>query len=75
MEFYERACGARLHAAYIRPGGVSKDVSDNFLLDLKKFVSTFKLRLNEIEDLLNLNRIWVQRLKGIGIVTFKNVLD
>jgi NADH:ubiquinone oxidoreductase subunit D len=75
MEFYERACGARLHSAYIRPGGVGKDITEVMLNDIKNFTKIFNYRLDEIEDLLNTNRIWVQRLKDIGIVTRKHVND
>jgi len=55
--FYERVSGARMHAAYIRPGGVSKDLPENLLNDIYKFVTQYDLRINEIEDLLTKNRI------------------
>ena len=58
MEFYERVSGARLHSSYIRPGGVNLDISNNLILDLKKFILQFSIRLNEIEELLTNNRIW-----------------
>lgn len=70
MEFYERVSGARMHAAYIRPGGVSQDLPIGFLEDVYQFVSKFDIRLNEIEELLTNNRIWKQRLVNIGVVTF-----
>jgi len=57
MEFYERVSGARMHAAFIRPGGVSNDVPEGFLDDLHIFASQFILRLDEIEDMLTENRI------------------
>jgi len=57
MMFYERVSGARMHAAYIRPGGVSKDLPENLLNDIYKFVTQYDLRINEIEDLLTKNRI------------------
>lgn len=57
MEFYERVSGARLHTAYIRPGGVYKDLPLGFLVDLHLFVNTFLKLLNEVEELLNTNRI------------------
>jgi NADH:ubiquinone oxidoreductase subunit D len=57
MEFYERVCGARLHAAFIRPGGVNSDLNNEFLNDLYKFVYNFDKRLNEINELLFTNRI------------------
>jgi len=57
MVFYERVSGARMHAAYIRPGGVSKDLPENLLLDIYRFVEQFNSRINEIEALLTRNRI------------------
>ena len=57
MEFYERVSGARLHAAYIRPGGVVKDLPLGFVDDLYFFLKTFLKLLNEVEELLNSNRI------------------
>ena len=71
MEFYERVSGARMHAAYFRPGGVSLDIPKGLLSDIYIFISQFSLRLDEIEELLTENRIWKQRLVDVGIVTLK----
>tara|TARA_B110000261_G_C12922276_1_gene292937 strand:- start:87 stop:260 length:174 start_codon:yes stop_codon:yes gene_type:complete len=57
MAFYERISGARLHASYIRPGGVSKDLPFSLLKDIYLFVSQYNSRINEIEELLTKNRI------------------
>jgi len=57
MEFYERVSGARMHASYIRPGGVSQDLPLNFLEDLYQFLNKFSIRINEFEELLSENRI------------------
>jgi NADH dehydrogenase (ubiquinone) Fe-S protein 2 len=57
MEFYERVSGARMHAAYIRPGGVSQDIPLGLLEDIYLFCNQFFFRIKEIEELLNLNRI------------------
>ncbi len=75
MEFYERVSGARMHASYIRPGGVHQDLPINFLEDLFQFVEHFSTRIDEFEELLSNNRIWKQRLVNIGIVTKKDALD
>ena len=75
MEFYERASGARMHAAYIRPGGVSTDIPLGFLDDLYLFAVQFNLRLDEIEEMLTGNRIWKERLVDIGIVSAKNAVE
>jgi NADH dehydrogenase (ubiquinone) Fe-S protein 2 len=75
MEFYERVSGARMHAAYIRPGGVSADIPFGFLNDLYIFCKQFNVRLDEIEEMLTGNRIWKERLVDIGIVSAKKAID
>jgi NADH dehydrogenase (ubiquinone) Fe-S protein 2 len=57
MLFYERVSGARMHASYIRPGGVSKDLPFNLLNDIYKFIFQFSSRISELEELLTKNRI------------------
>jgi NADH dehydrogenase (ubiquinone) Fe-S protein 2 len=75
MEFYERVSGARMHAAYFRPGGVNLDLPIGILDDIYIFIEQFYLRLNEIEDMLSENNIWKQRLVDIGIVSFSESLN
>jgi NADH-quinone oxidoreductase subunit D len=69
MEFYERVCGARLHAAYFRPGGVSQDLPPGLAEDMLKFVAHFPKVLDDIESLLTENRIFKQRTVDIGVVS------
>jgi NADH dehydrogenase (ubiquinone) Fe-S protein 2 len=57
MEFYERVSGARMHAAYIRPGGVNQDIPIGLCNDIFLFVQQFRSRINELEELLTNNRI------------------
>ena len=75
MEFYERVSGARMHSAYIRPGGVYKDLSIGFCQDLFFFIKNFNYALFEMQELLSNNRIWKQRLTSIGILSYKEALD
>jgi NADH dehydrogenase (ubiquinone) Fe-S protein 2 len=75
MGFYERISGARMHASYIRPGGVSKDLPSNLLKDIYSFVNQYESRVNEIEELLTKNRIWRQRLLNIGIISSQSALN
>jgi NADH dehydrogenase (ubiquinone) Fe-S protein 2 len=57
MEFYERLSGARIHSAYIRPGGVSQDITLSFSNDLFNFIKNFRKTIIEMEELLTNNRI------------------
>jgi NADH dehydrogenase (ubiquinone) Fe-S protein 2 len=75
FEFYERVSGARMHAAYFRPGGVKEDLPLNLLNDIYVFIENMSARLDEMEELLTTNRIWKQRLLNIGIVTADQALD
>jgi NADH-quinone oxidoreductase subunit D len=69
MEFYERVSGARLHSAYFRPGGVHLDMPAGLAEDIAKFSAQFPRFLDDLESLLNDNRIFKQRTVGIGVVT------
>lgn len=69
MVFYERACGARLHAAYFRPGGVHVDLTPSLLDDIDAWADKFPKVLDDIDTLLTENRIFKQRNADIGIVT------
>lgn len=75
MEFYERVSGARMHACYVRPGGVSYDIPLGLCEDIYKFATQFGSRIDELEELLTENRIWKQRLVDVGIVTLEQALD
>lgn len=74
MEFYERVSGARMHAAYIRPGGVAQDIPRGLLADIHTFIDQFSNRLDEIEELLSNNRVWRHRLISVGVVTKEEAL-
>jgi len=75
MEFYERVSGARLHAAYYRPGGVHQDLPAGLIDDIMKWAQGFPAVLDDIEGLLTENRIFKQRLVDIGIVSAAEALD
>lgn len=75
MEFYERVSGARMHSAYFRPGGVFQDIPQGLLEDVVVFCNGFSKRLNEVEEMLNANRIWRNRLTGIGVIPYSKALE
>lgn len=61
MEFYERVSGARMHAAYVRPGGVAADMPLGLMDDIHRWSTQFSSRVDEVEELLSGNRIWKSR--------------
>jgi NADH-quinone oxidoreductase subunit D len=75
MEFYERASGARLHAAYFRPGGVHMDLPDGLTDDILSFCEAFPAYVDDIEGLLTDNRIFRQRTVDIGVVSARDAID
>jgi NADH dehydrogenase (ubiquinone) Fe-S protein 2 len=75
LEFYERVSGARMHASYIRPGGVYQDLPKGLLEDINLFKIKFVSRINELEELLTNSKIWENRLKNVGILNLKTVLN
>ena len=72
MEFYERVSGARLHAAYFRPGGVHQDLPEGLLEDISRWAETFPKFVTDLESLLTNNRIFKQRTVDIGHVTLED---
>lgn len=75
MEFYERASGARMHAAYVRPGGVDRDLPIGLMDDIWDFMSKFAQRIDEMEEMLTANRIWKARLEDVGVVSAEKALS
>jgi len=68
MVFYERACGARMHANYFRPGGVAQDIPDRLVEDIGAFCDPFLKVCDDFDVLFVENRIFKQRNVDIGVV-------
>jgi NADH-quinone oxidoreductase subunit D len=75
MEFYERVSGGRLHAGYIRPGGVTRDMPAGMADDIWAFTESFPKVIDDIEELLTENRIFRQRTVDIGLITQEEAKD
>jgi len=75
MEFYERASGARLHAAFYRVGGVHQDLPPQLLQDIYDWTETFPAVLKDMETMLVENRIFKQRNVDIGKISLEDALD
>ena len=75
MVFYERASGSRMHAAYVRPGGVHQDIPQKLIDDIGHFCDGHNKVLDDIEGLLTENRIFKQRNVDIGVVSLKECFE
>jgi NADH-quinone oxidoreductase subunit D len=75
MEFYDRVCGARLHANYFRPGGVRYDMPAVLAEDMWKWAEEFPKFIDDLEGLLTENRIFKQRTVDIGTVSKEEAIE
>src|SRR6201984_3669607 len=69
MNFYERASGSRMHAAYFRPGGVHQDLPQKLIEDIEAFCDPLLRGCDDREGLLTDNRIFKQRNVDIGVIS------
>jgi NADH dehydrogenase I D subunit len=75
IDFFERLCGARLTVSYPRIGGVSKNVDAKWLEDVHRFTDEFPMRVEQYETLINKNRIWLRRTKGVGVISAEEAVN
>ncbi len=75
LDLFERAFGARLTVNAFRLGGLFQDVPQEFLDDARAFVDIFPSRIDDYETLLTENRIWLQRTRGVGIISAEDAMD
>jgi NADH-quinone oxidoreductase subunit D len=75
LKIFENYCGARLTTHAFRIGGLQYETYDGFEQQVKVFCNTFPSRVAEYETLLTGNRIWLERTKGVGILTAEQAID
>ncbi|MBI5408959.1 MAG: NADH dehydrogenase (quinone) subunit D [Nitrospirae bacterium] len=75
LDLFERLCGARLTVSYPRIGGLKNDVDAKWLDDVYKFTDEFPKRLEEYETLIDKNRVWLKRTKGIGVISAEEAIN
>jgi len=75
LDLFEELCGARLTVSYPRIGGVRNDVSQHFIDSLYEFTNEFPARIKEYETLIDKNRIWLKRTKGIGVISAEEAIN
>jgi len=72
---FEMVCGARLTPSYMRIGGLASDLPDGFVDKAKEFVRTFPSKVDDYETLLTKNKIWIQRTKGVGVLSREDAIN
>ena len=75
MELYESVSGARMHAAYYRPGGISTNITESILLQIMTFVNKSQKTLDDMTTSLSTNLVWRQRLLGVGTYGYKEAVN
>ena len=75
LDLFEMLCGARLTTSFTRLGGVRLDVTARFIDELAAFVEEFPARIEEYETLIDTNRIWLKRTKGVGVISGEKALQ
>lgn len=75
LDLYDVICGARFTTSYTRIGGVASDVTPKVLAETKAFIDQLEEKVDEVERLLNGNRIFLERLEGVGVISGKDALD
>lgn len=75
LDIYEMVSGARMMSSYFRVGGLLADLPEGFDRAVQQILSEFPHRFDEYEDLLTDNPLWIQRLKGIGVIKAEEAID
>jgi len=75
LRIFEMCSGQRMMTSYIRPGGLALALPRGWAQRVKKFIDVFPSRVDEYEDLLTNNKIWIGRTKGVGYISVEDMLD
>lgn len=75
LDLFEMLCGARLTYSYYRIGGVDHDLCDEFIDGLWKFLEIFPEKMDEYDNLLLDNRIWLGRTKNIALISAEDAVN
>jgi len=74
LDIFEEICGARMTLSYLRVGGVRYDFTDSIKESIKRLLELLPKRMDEYEKILLGNRIWIQRNRGVGVITGEDAI-
>ena len=75
MDLFELCSGQRMMTSYFRIGGLAQDIPDGFEEKVREVLATFPQRIDDYENLLTKNRIWLNRTVGVGKISAKDAID
>ena len=75
LDLFEMSSGQRIHTRYFQVGGVMEDIPPGFEQKTREFLELMPKRLDQYEALLDRNEIWLQRLKGTGVISQERALE
>ncbi|MCJ7702074.1 MAG: NADH dehydrogenase (quinone) subunit D [Anaerolineales bacterium] len=74
LDILEMVSGQRMMTTYIRPGGLWRDVPEEFEVEVQKFLDYFPARIEQYEGLLTHNPLYIDRTKKIGVISAEDAL-
>jgi len=74
-DLFEWVCGSRLTTSYMRIGGLMRDLPEGYEEAMKKFCKEMPKVLNEVETLLNRNKIWIGRTRDVGTISSEEAIN
>jgi NADH-quinone oxidoreductase subunit D len=75
MDIFELCSGQRMMTSYFRIGGLAQDIPDGFEAKVREVLDTFPARIDDYENLLTKNRIWLNRTVGVGKISAQDAID
>jgi NADH-quinone oxidoreductase subunit D len=75
LDLFELCSGQRMMTSYFRIGGLAQDIPDGFEAKVKEIVDTFPGRIDDYENLLTKNRIWLNRTVGVGKISAEDAIN
>ncbi|MCZ7380582.1 MAG: NADH dehydrogenase (quinone) subunit D [Candidatus Methanoperedens sp.] len=75
LQLFEKLCGARMTFNYIKPGGVREDIPEGFIPQLNEFIKDMGKRIEDYEQLINSNEIFLMRMKNIGVISAEDAIN
>jgi NADH-quinone oxidoreductase subunit D len=74
LDLFELVTGARMHTRYFQAGGLAEDIPPGFFPECRRFADVMEARVDEYEDILSRQAIWLERTKGIGLLSAEDAI-